>query len=433
MNLSGKRTVFGHISEKPEEPAPKEQRPVLAGRNLSGLETEEDDIFCCLLFLLPKLTNAKIKILKREGIVVKRTPLYAAHVKLGGKMIDFGGWELPVQYEGIIEEHQKVRNAAGIFDVSHMGEILVKGPDAEGFLEGLVTNSILKAKENQIVYSPMCYPNGGVVDDLLVYKYSREYYLLVVNASNTLKDFDWLTENKRGQVEIDNVSENFVQLAIQGPKAESILQSLTDTDLSGIRFFHFLPKTLVGGFDAIVSRTGYTGEDGFEIYLEAGSGEALWNRILEAGKEEGLVPVGLGARDTLRFEAALPLYGQEISGDISPLEAGLERFVKLGKESFTGKEALQEQRDKGLKRKLVGFEMVDRGIPRSHYEVKINGKTEGFVTTGSYSPTLKSNIGMALINSQYAIEGNEIDIEIRKKCARAKIISLPFYSKKYKK
>lgn len=364
---------------------------------------------------------------------MKRTPLYAAHVKLGGRMIDFGGWELPVQYEGIIEEHQKVRTAAGIFDVSHMGEIIVKGPDAEGFIEGLVTNSILKARENQIVYSPMCYPDGGVVDDLLVYKYSREYYLLVVNASNTLKDFDWLMENRRGKVDIADVSENFVQMAIQGPRAESILQTLTDTNLSDIRFYHFLPRVTVGGFSAIVSRTGYTGEDGFEIYLEAGSGEALWNRILEAGQEEGLVPVGLGARDTLRFEAALPLYGQEISGEITPLEAGLERFVKLEKESFTGKEALREQMEKGLKRKLVGFEMVERGIPRNHYEVKIDGKTEGFVTTGTYSPTLKSNIGMALINSEYAHEGNVIDIEIRKKCAKAKIISLPFYSKKYKK
>ncbi len=364
---------------------------------------------------------------------MKRTPLYEAHVKLGGKMIDFGGWELPVQYEGIIEEHEKVRRAAGIFDVSHMGEIIVKGSGAEEFLEGVVTNSILKAKDNQIVYSPMCYPNGGVVDDLLVYKYSREYYLLVVNASNTLKDFEWLMESRRGQVEIEDVSENFAQLALQGPKAESILQKLTDTNLSDIKFYHFLPRVTVGGFSAIVSRTGYTGEDGFEVYLEAGSGEALWNSVLEAGKEEGLVPVGLGARDTLRFEAALPLYGQEISGEITPLEAGLNRFVKLGKVSFTGKEALQEQIAKGLKRKLVGFEMVERGIPRSHYEVKINGKTEGFVTTGSYSPTLKRNIGMALINSEYAIEENLIDIEIRNKCVKAKIISLPFYSKKYKK
>lgn len=363
---------------------------------------------------------------------MKRTPLYEAHCRLGGKIIDFGGWELPVQYSGIIEEHEIVRKAAGLFDVSHMGEITVKGPDAQEYIEKLVTNSILKAKEYQIVYSPMCYPDGGVVDDLLVYKYTAEDYLLVVNASNTDKDFQWMKDNLEGQVEIKNVSESYVQLALQGPKAEAILQKLTDTDLSTIKFYHFLPEVYVDGHKAIVSRTGYTGEDGFEIYLAPSDGVKLWDKILTEGKEEGILPVGLGARDTLRFEASLPLYGQEISQNISPLEAGLGKFVKLGKESFSGRDALAKQLDEGLKRKLVGFEMIDRGIPRSHYEVQVNGEAAGFVTTGSFSPTLKSNIGMALIKTEYATEGGEIEIIIRNKALKAKIIPMPFYSKKYK-
>jgi len=364
---------------------------------------------------------------------VKRTPLYESHCQLGGKLIDFGGWELPVQYTGIIAEHERVRKSAGLFDVSHMGEISVKGQDAEKYIEKLVTNSIVKAKEFQIVYSPMCYPDGGVVDDLLIYKYSNENYLLVVNASNTEKDFLWMKENLEGQVIIENVSDSYVQLAVQGPKAEEILQKLTDVKLQDIKFYHFLADVLIDDHKAIISRTGYTGEDGFEIYIAPSYGINLWNRILSEGKENGIVPVGLGARDTLRFEAALPLYGQEISKDISPLEAGLGKFVKIGKDSFIGKEALAKQAEKGLKRKLVGFEMLERGIPRSHYEVKVNQESVGFVTTGSFSPSLNKNIGMALIGAEYAVEGNEIEIVIRNKALKARIINMPFYTKKYKK
>ena len=370
---------------------------------------------------------------EEEVNIVKRTPLYESHCQLGGKLIDFGGWELPVQYTGIIAEHERVRKSAGLFDVSHMGEISVKGQDAEKYIEKLVTNSIVKAKEFQIVYSPMCYPDGGVVDDLLIYKYSNENYLLVVNASNTEKDFLWMKENLEGQVIIENVSDSYVQLAVQGPKAEEILQKLTDVKLQDIKFYHFLADVLIDDHKAIISRTGYTGEDGFEIYIAPSYGINLWNRILSEGKENGIVPVGLGARDTLRFEAALPLYGQEISKDISPLEAGLGKFVKIGKDSFIGKEALAKQAEKGLKRKLVGFEMLERGIPRSHYEVKVNEESVGFVTTGSFSPSLNKNIGMALIGAEYAVEGNEIEIVIRNKALKARIINMPFYTKKYKK
>ncbi len=365
--------------------------------------------------------------------VLKRTPLYEIHRSLGGKLIDFGGWELPVQYSGIIEEHQGVRTTAGLFDVSHMGEITVKGKDAEGFLQKLVTNDISKAKDFQVVYSPVCYPDGGIVDDLLVYKYDSGNYLLVVNASNTDKDFTWILENAEGEVELENVSEAYAQIAVQGPRAEAVLQKLTDFDLAGIRFYHFNPEIILAGVNTMVSRTGYTSEDGFEIYFPSEHAVRLWGKLMEAGREDGLLPAGLGARDTLRFEAALPLYGQEISGDISPLEAGLGKFVKLDKAGFIGKEALEGQKEKGVQRKLVGFEMLDRGIPRSHYDVQADGISIGFVTTGSYSPTLEKNIGMALIDSRYAAEGNEIDIVIRGRALKGKVVKIPFYSKKYKK
>lgn len=364
---------------------------------------------------------------------MKKTPLYEMHCKLGGKIVDFGGWALPIQYSGIIEEHEQVRTAAGLFDVSHMGEITVKGPAAAGFIQRLVTNNVLGAKDNQAVYSPMCYPDGGVVDDLLVYKLNDENFFLVVNASNTEKDFQWMLENAEEGVDLENVSALYAQLAIQGPKAQSILQKLTKTDLNEIKFFYFNPSVDIVGIETLVSRTGYTGEDGFEIYLASENAVHLYELLLEYGKEEGLVPVGLGARDTLRFEAALPLYGQEISPEISPLEAGLRRFVKLEKDGFIGKAALDAQNEVGLKRKLVGFEMMDRGIPRSHYEIQSEGREIGWVTTGSFSPSLKKNIGLALVETQFCEEGTDFDVMVRNKPLKAKVIKLPFYSKKYKK
>lgn len=363
---------------------------------------------------------------------MNKTPLYDIHCKLGGKLIDFGGWALPVQYSGIIEEHEQVRNAAGLFDVSHMGEITVKGRDAAEFIHGLVINKIIGAKEGQAIYSPMCYEDGGVVDDLLVYKFNEEHFLLVVNASNTDKDFSWIKQNLKGQVSVENVSERYAQLAIQGPKAEQILQKLTETSLADTKFFHFKNEVDIGGIKAIVSRTGYTGEDGFELYISSDNAEELWEKLLDAGKPEGLVPVGLGARDTLRFEAALPLYGHELSPDISPLEAGLGRFVKLEKEYFIGRDALLKQKNEGLKRKLVGFEMIDRGIPRNQHSVQYKGETIGFVTTGGHSPSLKKSIGLALVKDCMQ-PGEEFEIIVRNKPLKAKIIDIPFYTKKYRK
>lgn len=348
-------------------------------------------------------------------------------------MIDFGGWSLPVEYTGIIPEHEAVRTKAGIFDVSHMGEITVKGEDSEKYLQMLLTNDISLLNNNQIAYTTMCYPHGGVVDDLLVYKYSNTDYLLVVNASNTEKDYQWMKENIFGNTEILNVSENYAQLALQGPLAEAILQKLTRKNLNEIEFYYFSDNVKIGNIEALVSRTGYTGEDGFELYFAYDKAEEMWDMILEAGKDEGLIPAGLGARDTLRFEASLPLYGHELDENITPLEAGLGFFVKLNKENFIGKEALAKQKSEGLQRKIVGFEMIDRGIPRNNYEVYAEGKKIGYVTTGSFSPTLKKNIGLALINSAYSKEGTEIEILIRNKNSKAKVIKKPFYSKKYKK
>lgn len=364
---------------------------------------------------------------------MKTTPLYENHCKLGGKMIDFGGWMLPVEYTGIIEEHKRVREAAGLFDVSHMGEITLMGRDAEKSLQHLITNDIASAGEHKVIYSPMCFENGGVMDDLIVYKYSNEHYFLVVNAANTEKDFDWIQDNISGDVKAENDSNKYAQLAIQGPEAESIIQKLTKTSLSEIGFFYFKPDVAIGGIKVILSRTGYTGEDGFEIYIPSDMASTIWDMVLEAGKNKGLLPVGLGARDTLRFEAALPLYGHELSKDITPFEAGLDHFVKLNKDEFIGKDALLLQKSDGLKRKLIGLEMLDRGIPRNGYDVSANGNKIGYVTSGSYSPSLGKNIGMALIETGYSDMETELDVIIRNRPVKAKVVKLPFYTKKYKR
>ncbi len=359
-----------------------------------------------------------------------KTPLYEKHIQLKGKIIDFGGWDLPVEYTGIIPEHEAVRTKAGLFDVSHMGEISVKGQDSEKFLQMVLTNDISVLKNNQIAYTTMCYPNGGVIDDFLVYKYSDDDYLLVVNASNTSKDFEWLKENLFGDTQIVNVSDEYSLLALQGPLAQSILQNITEKDLNEIEYYYFSDNVNIGTIKTMVSRTGYTGEDGFEIYFAPENAEKMWDLLLETGKDEGLIPAGLGARDTLRFEAGLPLYGHELNENISPLEAGLGFCVKLAKEDFIGKEALAKQKEAGLERKIVGFEMVGRGIPRSDYEVYADGKKIGHVTTGSHSPTLKKSIGLALINSEYAKIGTEIEILIRNKNIKAEVIKKPFYKRK---
>ena len=363
----------------------------------------------------------------------KKTNLYDAHIKYGGKIIEFAGWLMPVQYEGIIEEHEAVRNNAGLFDVSHMGEVEVKGKDAFRYVQNLVTNDISVLVDNQVIYTFMCYEHGGIVDDLLVYKFSEEHYLLVINAGNIEKDFDWMMQNKENyEVDIANISDEVSEVAIQGPKAQEILQNLTDLNLDEIKFFYLKRDVLIDGIKCIVSRTGYTGEDGFEIYTENKYIEKIWDRILEVGKSYGIKPAGLGCRDTLRFEASLPLYGNEISKDITPLEAGLGYFVKLNKDNFIGKDALLKQKEEGLNRKLVGFELKGRGIPRHGYTVEVNGENIGFVTTGYLSPTLKKNIGLAIIDSKYTTLGTEINILIRNKPVKAEVISKKFYNKNYK-
>ncbi|UOF90130.1 glycine cleavage system aminomethyltransferase GcvT [Fodinisporobacter ferrooxydans] len=361
--------------------------------------------------------------------VLKQTPLFPVYQEYGGKTIDFGGWALPVQYKGILDEHAAVRTQAGLFDVSHMGEIVLSGPDAFASIQRLITNDISRLEINQAMYSPMCYEHGGCVDDLLVYRLAGHEYLLVVNAANIEKDFEWISAHVQGDVHVENKSGEIAQLALQGPKSEQILRKLTAFDLSQIRYYWFAQNVEVAGIQALISRTGYTGEDGFELYVQADQAVQLWNRLLAAGKEDGLVPIGLGARDTLRFEARLPLYGQEISADISPLEAGLGMFVKLDKGEFIGRAALQEQKTNGVKRKLVGFEMVERGIPRSHYEVQVNGQTIGQVTTGTFAPTLKKNLGLALVDVAYASMGQEFDVIIRNKPVRAVVMKTPFYKR----
>lgn len=364
----------------------------------------------------------------------KKTALYNAHVRYGGKIVDYSGWALPVQYEGLTTEHEAVRNNAGLFDVSHMGEVEVKGSQATNYVQNLVTNDISAMNEHQIIYSLMCYPNGGIVDDLLVYKYTNDYYMLVINAANTDKDIQWMKDNVGSyDVEINNISPNVSEVALQGPKAEEILQQLTDTDLSEIPFFYFKEDVNISGKKCLVSRTGYTGEDGFEIYMEHEDAEYLWDKILEAGKDKGIKPAGLGCRDTLRFEANLPLYGNELSPEITPLEAGLGFFVKLNKPNFIGKEALEKQKAEGLKRKVVGFEMIEPGIPRHGYDVLADGKVIGFVTTGYNSPTLKKNIGFAMVDIKYSELDTTIEIQIRKRTAKAKVVSRKFYTKNYKK
>lgn len=368
-----------------------------------------------------------------EGL--KRTPLYGSHLKLKGKMVEFGGWEMPVQYSGLVEEHNAVRSCLGIFDVSHMGQVEVRGRDAKRFVQHLITNDVDRIGKNEIQYAVMCYENGGVVDDTLVYKRDEDSYLIIINAGNIDKDVEWM-ENviSEGEFQVDfsHISNETGEVALQGPKAQELLQKYVDYDLSSLKFFNFAENINIFGVDCIVSRSGYTGEDGFEIYAAADEIEKVWDGLLDKGREYDIHPCGLGARDTLRFEANLPLYGHELTEDISPLEAGYGFCVRLDKEEFIGIEALKVQRDLGLKRKIVGFELVDRGIARADYEVfNEKGENIGHVTTGYKTPTVGKAIGLALIDEGYWSIGSEFNIQIRKKRVRAKVISRNFLTKHY--
>jgi len=359
-----------------------------------------------------------------------RTPLFPLYQQYEGvRCIDFGGWELPVQFSGIQKEHEAVRERAGLFDVSHMGEFTVQGEQAEAFLQQMTTNDVTTLIPGQAQYTLMCYPDGGVVDDLLVYKLEDQHYMLVVNASNIDKDWAWLQEHLIPGVSMTNDSEQTALLALQGPLAVEIIGKVTDTDVSTIGPFRFVQNAEVCGVKLLLSRTGYTGEDGFELYVPADKAATVWNGLMQAGEGYGLVPTGLGARDTLRFEARLPLYGQELSATISPLEAGVGMFVKLNAGPFIGHEALLQQKTDGPARKLVGIEVLERGIPRPHYPIYAEGVQIGEVTTGTQSPTLKRNLGLALIDSKYAALGTPLEIEIRGKKLKAEVVKTPFHKR----
>ena len=348
-------------------------------------------------------------------------------------MVDFGGWDMPVQYPaGTIEEHLRTRTHAGLFDVSHMGEIDVKGPDAIAFVNRLTSNDVTKLIDDQAQYSALTTPQGTVIDDLLVYRLAADHLLLVVNASTTEKDWEWIKSHHSGEsVELKNVSAEYCQLALQGPDAQTILQKLTDLPLSEIKYYHFTHGS-VDGVAGIVSRTGYTGEDGFEVYAPADRAEQLWNKILEAGQTgtpTGVLPCGLAARNTLRLEAGMALYGNDIDDTTTLLEANLGWICKFDKGDFIGRESLARQKQDGIKRKLVGFEVTDRGIARDHQEVLVDGQRVGNVTSGSPAPFLKKNIGLAYVPVEYASVGQEIQIDVRGRLVGAQITKTPFYKR----
>src|SRR5215469_10417140 len=362
------------------------------------------------------------------GAALRATPLNSMHRALGAKMVDFGGWEMPVQYAGIIQEHQAVRASVGLFDVSHMGEIEIRGRAAGDLVDYATTNHARKLQIGQAQYSVLLYEHGGCVDDILVHKVAEDHYFLCVNAANQEKDFEHIRALDRFDAHVEFTGDQYAQLALQGPRARATLQKLTDTDLASIRYYWFRDAA-VSGTPARIAHTGYTGEDGFEIYITPWAAERTWNEILEAGAEFGIRPCGLGARNTLRLEAGMALYGHEIDASISPLEAGLDWIVKLDKGDFVGRNALVRQKEAGIKRKLVGFEMCGRGIARDGYEVYVNGAPAGWVTSGSPSPTLSKNVGLCYLPAGQAHPGQAIQIMIRSQPVEAATLETPFYKR----
>ncbi len=347
---------------------------------------------------------------------------------MGARMVDFGGWDMPVEYSGIIAEHLAVRTAAGLFDVSHMGEIEIRGPRALDLVQKVSCNNAAKLAIGQAHYSGLMTEQGTFVDDLLVHKLSDTHYLLCVNASNQDKDYAHITAHNDTGAEVENAGPRYAQLAVQGPKSPAILARLTKADLAAIKYYHFTFGD-VSGIRCLIARTGYTGEDGFELYCEPQHAEKIWNDLLAAGKSDGLIPCGLGARNTLRLEAGMALYGHEIDDTTTVWEAGLDWICKLDKGDFLGRDALQWRRKNGLRRKLVGFAMQDRMIARDGYPVHWSGRAVGNVTSGSPSPLLKKNIGMAYVPVEIAVPGAAIQIEIRSQKAPAQIVPLPFYKR----
>ncbi len=359
---------------------------------------------------------------------LKHTPLFEMHRRLGARMVAFGGWEMPVQYAGILEEHRAVRERAGLFDVSHMGEIEFRGSGALDAIQRLTPNDASRLSVGEVQYSALTTPEGTFVDDITVYKFADDRYGVTVNAANIEKDYAWVREHVPSGVEVRNASDDMALLAIQGPRAQEILGKLTSVELGTLRYFRFVDGQ-VAGVDCCISRTGYTGEDGFELYIPPQHASALWNALLEAGTPVGLQPCGLGARDTLRLEAKMALYGQDIDDRHTVLEADLGWIVKLEKGEFIGREALVRQKADGISRKLVGFEMCGRGIARPHYAIVSGSRPIGEVTSGGPSPSLGKSIGLGYVAAQYAAIGTEFDIVIRGQSVAARVVRTPFYKR----
>ena len=359
---------------------------------------------------------------------LKKTPLFDLHRSLNAKLVDFGGWNMPVQYSGILQEHNAVRTGVGLFDVSHMGEIEIRGPQAAQLVDHVSTNNAAKLKVGQAHYSALLYEHGGFVDDILVHKVSDTNFFLCVNASNQEKDFEHIRSQNRWDAEVDFASERYAQIAIQGPKAIETLQKLTETNLQEIRYYWFA-EGVVSGVPARIAHTGYTGEDGFEIYVPPNSAAQLWGELMTAGEEFGIKPCGLGARNTLRLEAKMALYGHEITASTNPYEADLSWIVKMDKGEFVGRPALEKAVEQGVTRKLVGFEMKDRGIGRDGYEVWLGGKPAGWVTSGGPSPTLNKNIGLCYLPAEKAVPGEKIQVLVRNSPVEAVTVATPFYKR----
>lgn len=361
---------------------------------------------------------------------LKRTACYDLHLKLGAKMVEFAGFYMPIQYTGIMNEHKRVRTTVGLFDVSHMGEFYVKGDKALEFLQKLTINDVSALEVNQVQYSAMCYPDGGIVDDLLVYRLPDQY-MMVVNASNIAKDFAWAQQHLLPGVELTNRSDELSLLALQGPKAEAVLQKLTDIDLSAIPYY-WLCQGNAAGVNMMISRTGYTGEPGFELCIDNAHAAAVWNALMDAGKEFDIEPIGLGARDTLRLEMKYCLYGNDIDQTTNPIEAGLAWITKVDKGDFIGREAIVKSREEGVSRRLVAFKVTGKAFPRHGYPIFVQGEQVGQVTSGTFSPMLECGIGMGYVKTEYSKIGSEIEIEIRKQRVKAEIVKPPIYKKEEK-
>jgi len=363
---------------------------------------------------------------------LRRTPLYAAHVAAGARMVPFGGWEMPVQYASILEEHRTVRRAVGLFDVSHMGEFEVTGAGAVATLQTLTTNDVAALEVGQVQYSLLCDPAGGIVDDLTVHRLAGDRFMLTVNASNIDTDWKWVTGHGDSGARWRDISSETALLAVQGPRAEALVAELADAEVKSLRYYHFAAGT-VAGARALLSRTGYTGEDGFELYVAAGEAERLWRELLDRGRAAGVAPVGLGARDTLRLEMRYVLYGNDIDLTTNPLEAGLGWVVKPAKGDFIGRDAIEKVRAAGVRRRLVGFEMVDRAVPRHGYRIVADGRQVGVVTSGSYGPSVDTYIGIGYVETSLADVGSKLAIEVRGVPQAARVVKTPFHPSHVKK